>query len=502
MRDYGEPRDGPYPSGDYMQRALSLAPPQAPEYRAAPANSEAEQALLGAILVNNATHHRVADFLRAEHFYNPPHQRIYAAAVTLIERGQIADPATLKGYFAQDEALAEIGGADYLGRLAASVITIINAGDYGRTIYDCYLRRQLIEIATAAVNEAYDADIDVDGGQLLTSTQDKLGAIALTDAAGSCITLGRAAAEAAQYAGDAFRRGGAGGTPTGLKVWDDSYGGLFGGDSVVIGARPGMGKTALALTIGINVARRSLAEDPARPRRVAMFEREMSARAIGMRYNAAISGIPAGAQRRGDVDMDQITALDDAARSGGSLPFDLITEGNGTAEEICRRAKAMHRRSPLSMVIIDHLTLLETPGGPMARRFGLEDATRRFKLLAKNLDIPVITLCQLSRGVEARDDKRPSLADLRETGAIEQDADVVAFIYREEYYLAKAEPARRETESEDAFYARQAAYFGRLAASRGIADLIFAKYREDVTKTLIMRFDGPRQRFGDVGDYG
>src|SRR5579859_1555593 len=282
-------------------RTLALSPPSAePAYRTAPHNTEAEQALLGAVLVNNATYHRVSEFLLPEHFYNPVHQRIYAAILKLLDRGQIADPATLKGYFEQDEALTDIGGAQYLGRLAASVVTIINAGDYGRTIYDCYLRRQLIEIGTETVNDAYEHDIDLEARQLMEVAEKKLFDLATTGSAdGGFQPFVQALRNATEQAEQAYKRSGkTSGVSTGFTDIDNLLGGLHPSDLLIVAGRPSMGKTAFATNIAFNAAKayrpgrgptgEAVAEDGAV---VGFYSLEMSAEQLATRVLAEESGV-------------------------------------------------------------------------------------------------------------------------------------------------------------------------------------------------------------------
>ena len=491
-------------------RTLTLATTTAePAYRTAPHNTEAEQALLGAVLVNNATYHRVSEFLLPDHFYNPAHQRIYAAAVKLIERGQIADPATLKGYFEQDEALTEIGGAQYLGRLAASVVTIINAGDYGRTIYDCYLRRQLIEIGTETVNDSYEHDIDLEARQLMEIAEKKLFDLATTGSAdGGFQPFVQALKSATELAELAYKRSGkTSGISTGFVDIDNLLGGLHPSDLVIVAGRPSMGKTAFATNIAFNAAKayragrgptgEVIAEDGGV---VGFYSLEMSAEQLATRVLAEESGVSGDKIRRGEVARDEFDAFIQASMKLESVPLYIDDTPALTISAVRTRARRLKRQHGLHLIIVDYLQLLQgTPrhGSEVNRVQEISEITRGLKALAKELEVPVIALSQLSRAVEQREDKRPQLADLRESGSIEQDADVVMFVYREEYYLGRAEPGRRPEETEDKFNQRYEEWKKRLEQVHGTGEIIIAKQRHGPIGKVTLRFDGATTKFSD-----
>jgi replicative DNA helicase len=491
-------------------RTIALAqPPAEAAYRTAPHNTEAEQALLGAILVNNATYHRVSEFLLPDHFYNPAHQRIYAAAVKLVERGQIADPATLKGYFEQDEALTDIGGAQYLGRLAGSVVTIINAGDYGRTIYDCYLRRQLIEIGTETVNDAYEHDIELEARQLMEVAEKKLFDLATTGSAdGGFQPFVQALRTAAQQAELAYKRSGkTSGVSSGFTDIDNLLGGLHPSDLLIIAGRPSMGKTAFATNIAFNVAKayrpgrgttgETVAEDGGV---VGFYSLEMSAEQLATRVLAEESGVSGDKIRRGEVAREEFDSFIQASMKLESVPLYIDDTPALTISAVRTRARRLKRQHGLHLIIVDYLQLLQgtpKPGGEQNRVQEISEITRGLKALAKELDVPVIALSQLSRAVEQREDKRPMLSDLRESGSIEQDADVVMFVYREEYYLGRAEPGRRPEESEEKFNQRHADWWERLQQVAGTGEVIIAKQRHGPIGKVTLKFDGATTKFAD-----
>jgi replicative DNA helicase len=493
-------------------RSLSIAqPPDASDagYRAAPHNTEAEQALLGAILVNNAAYGRVSDFLAPEHFYNPAHQRIYAAIARLIERGQIADPVTLKGSFDQDGVLAEIGGTQYLGRLAASVVTIINAGDYGRAIYDGFLRRQLIEIGTETVNDSYAHEIDLEARQLIELAEKKLFDLATSGTAdGGFVTFRQAMRDAAAMAQLAFKRSGkTSGVSTGFEGINDLLGGLHPSDLIILAGRPSMGKTALATNIAFNVAKAFRAgHGPAGEMApedggvVGFFSLEMSSEQLATRMLAEESGVPGDKIRKGEVGHEEFDRFVQASMKLESIPLFIDDTPALTISAVRTRARRLKRQHGLHLIVVDYLQLLQASakvGGEQNRVQEISEITRGLKALAKELDVPVIALSQLSRAVEQREDKRPQLSDLRESGSIEQDADVVMFVYRDEYYLNRAKPSQHADESKEKYDLRYENWFNRCRDSAGKAEVIIGKSRHGPIGTVTLHFDGAITRFSD-----
>jgi replicative DNA helicase len=492
-----------------METALSKVTPLREGdagYRTPPANIEAEQALLGAILVNNAAFHRVSEFLRPEHFAQAVHGRIFEAIGKLIERGQIANPVTLKSMFDQDGALAEIGGAAYLVRLAAAVVTIINSEDYGRTIHDLHLRRQLISIGEEVVNDAYTHDLDREAPQQIEEAERKLFELATIGAAeGGFREFKTALQEAIGQAETAFKRAGrTTGVSTGYIDLDKLLGGLHASDLVVIAGRPSMGKTALSTNIGFNAARayrprrladgRTEAEDGAR---VGFFSLEMSAEQLATRILSEESGVPSNDIRKGEVSREDLYRFIEASQRLAAVPFFIDDTPALTIAGLRTRARRLKRTHGLDLVIVDYLQLIRGSGDgrPDNRVQEISEITRGLKTLAKELDVPVVALSQLSRAVEAREDKRPMLSDLRESGSIEQDADVVMFVFREEYYLSRSEPVRRSEETEDKYNDRYERWHVRLQEKSGTAELIVAKQRHGPIGNVTLRFDHSTTRF-------
>ncbi len=491
-----------------MENALSNVTPLREgdgPYRAPPANVEAEMALLGAILVNNAAYHRVTEFLRHEHFTEPVNGRIFAAIGKLIERGQIANPTTLKNLFDQDGALAEIGGAQYLARIAASVVTIINAEDYGRIIYDLHLRRQLIAIGEDVVNDAHAYDLEHDATQQIEAAEQKLFELATTgDSEGGFRPFKDALAEAIGMAETAFKRSGrTSGIASGFIDLDKLLGGLHPSDLVIIAGRPSMGKTAIATNIGFNAARAFAAGEggaqgePADGARVGFFSLEMSSEQLATRILAEVSGVSSNDIRKGEVATQDFDRFVDARNELGKLPCVIDDTPALSIAGLRTRARRLKRVHGLDLIIIDYLQLLRGSGdGRQDNRVQeISEITRGLKTLAKELNVPVIALSQLSRAVEQREDKKPMLSDLRESGSIEQDADVVMFVYREEYYLSRGEPTRRPDESDDKYNDRYERWATRLKEKAGIAELMVAKQRHGPIGTVTLRFDHATTRF-------
>jgi replicative DNA helicase len=487
-------------------RVTPLREPNPELLRIPPYNTEAEQALLGAILINNAAYLRVSEFLQPEHFGNAMHGRIFAAIGKLIERGQIANPVTLKNLFDQDGALTEIGGAQYLARLAGAAATIINAEDYGRAVHDLYLRRELITLGEDVVNDAYRQDLEDSPRAQIERAEKKLFDLATTGQAERGFQVFSAAlTDAITSAEAAFKRSGKTvGLATGFIDLDRKLGGLHRSDLVILAGRPSMGKTSLATNIAFSSARaykaghasdgRKVAEDGAV---VGFFSLEMSAEQLATRILSEVSGVASDRIRRGDVSREDFDKFVQATQQLASLPLFIDDTPALTVSALRTRARRLKRQQGLGLVVVDHIQLLR-PSTQLRvienRVQEISDLTRSLKALAKELDVPVLALSQLSRAVEQREDKRPILADLRESGSIEQDADVVMFIFREEYYLSR-EPTRRPDEAESKFSERYQEWRERLEKIHGLGEIIVAKQRHGPIGTVKLRFDAETTKF-------
>ncbi len=471
-------------------------------YRAPPHNFEAEMALLGAILSNNRAQDRVSDFLRAEHFADERHGRIYAAGSRLIDHGQIADPVTLKNYFEQDGSLTDIGGADYLARLAASVVSIINAEDYGRAIFDCYLRRQLIGLGEDVVNRAHEMDVDSNAQTQIEAAEQSLFDLATTGYyEGGFTDFGEALKEAIHLAEAAYKRDShVSGVGTGLTDLDKLLGGLHPADLVVLAGRPSMGKTALATNIAFNAARayREKREDDGSVTvvdgaAVGFFSLEMSAEELATRILAEETGVSSHDIRLGQIGKDDFPKFVQASQVLSRLPFYIDDTPALSMAALRTRARRLKRQHPgLSLIVVDYLQLLTPSPGtrPENRVQEISQITRALKALAKELNLPVLALSQLSRAVEQREDKRPQLSDLRESGTIEQDADVVMFIFREEYYRQRLEPPAGSEKHAD--------WQADMNEVHNLAEVIVAKQRHGPVGKAELFFEPKLTKFRDL----
>ena len=488
-------------------RVTALREPDLDRTPQPPANTQAEQALLGAILINNTAYGRVSEFLLAEHFGNAVHGRIFAAIAKLIERGQIANPITLKNLFDQDGALAEIGGAMYLARLAEAAVTVINAEHYGRTIHDLHLRRELITIGQDVVSEAFQHDLDDPATMQIERAESKLFELATSgQAEGGFNPFTSALASAITAAEAAFKRDGKTvGVATGFLDLDKKLGGLHPSDLIILAGRPSMGKTALATNIAFNAAKayrtqrgadgRPLVEDGAV---IGFFSLEMSAEQLATRILAEESGISSDRIRRGEVKREDFDKFVAASQRLAAIPMFIDDTPAISVAALRTRARRLKRQQGLGMIVIDYLQLLrpsQNGRGSENRVQEISEITRGLKAIAKELEVPVIALSQLSRAVEQREDKRPLLADLRESGSIEQDADVVMFIFREEYYLSRGEPTRRPEESDDKFNDRFEHWRQRMEVTFGTAEVIIAKQRHGPIGTVKLHFEAETTKF-------
>ena len=477
-----------------------------PEYRQPPHNLEAEQALLGAILTNNDACDRVTQFLQPEHFFEPLHARIFDAAANLIRMGKLATPITLKSYFENDATMKEIGGPAYLARLAASATTIINAEEYGRTIHELAQRRKLIGIGTDIVNEAFDGDVENSARAMIEKAETTLYSLAEVDKYGKGFqNFGRALTDAIDMAAAAFQRDGhLSGLSTGLRDLDEKMGGLQASDLIILAGRPAMGKSALATNIAYHVAKAYDAEyQPDGSLKVknggvvALFSLEMSAEQLATRIIAEQSAIPSEKIRRGKISEDEFARLVDVSRELQGLPLYIDATGGLTIAQVAARARRLKRQRGLGLIIVDYLQLLAGSSRKAleGRVQEVSEITVGLKALAKELNVPIVALSQLSRQVENRDDKRPQLADLRESGSIEQDADVVLFIFREEYYLQRKEPRPGTPE--------HLTWQDDMNRVTGIAEVIIGKQRHGPTGVVELQFESTLTRFQNLarGDF-
>jgi replicative DNA helicase len=473
-------------------------------HRLPPSNLQAEQALLGALLANNKAYERVSG-------------RIYQAIVRRVEAGQLADAVTLKAEFEHAGILEEVGGTAYLTQLLTAMVGIINAGDYGRAVHDTWLRRQLIDVGETVVNNAFGADAELDASQQIEAAEQCLFQLATEGGSnGGFITFERALTDAILGAERAFRQSGTvSGLTTGLRDLDSKMGGMHPSDLLILAGRPGMGKTALATKIAFGAAKALQAEarrdDPngVAKATVAIFSLEMSSEQLATRLLSEEARISGDRIRRGDIGQKDFDKFVQVSRDIASLPVQIYDTPAITMSALRTRCRRLKRTKGLALVVVDYLQLMRPAAGtkPENRVLEISMITQGLKALAKEMEVPVIALSQLSRQVENREDKRPQLSDLRESGSIEQDADAVMFVYRDEYYLEQKMPKEVGFEgSADKFNAAMDDWQQRMSKAHNRADLIIAKQRHGPTGTIPLLFEGEFTRFGDIDlvhtDYG
>ena len=409
--------------------------------RTPPANLEAEQALLGALLANNKAFERVSDFLEPEHFADPVHGAIFRAIRTRCERNQIADPVTLRAELEHSGVLNEVGGIAYLAQLLSAMVGIINAGDYGRAIHDAWIRRQLIDVGEVMVNNAFAPTAELDGSKQIELAEQELFNLATKGGSEKgLISLDMALVQAIEMAAAAHKNQGAvSGLDTGLRDLNKKMGGLHPSDLVILAGRPGMGKTALATKIAFGAAKALLAnaraDDPKAlaKKSVAIFSLEMSAAQLATRLLAEEARVSGDKIRRGEITTKDFDHFVNVTRDLAQLPLEIDDTPALTLSALRTRCRRLQRTRGLGMIVVDYLQLMRPAVGtkPESRVLEISQITQGLKAIAKELEVPVLALSQLSRAVESREDKRPQLADLRESGTIEQDADVVMFVYRD-----------------------------------------------------------------------
>jgi replicative DNA helicase len=466
---------------------------------APPHNIEAEQALLGALLFDNEVYHRVSDWLKPDHFYDPLHARIYETASQLVIGGSLADAVVLKSKFERDPGMAEIGGPVYLADLMREAPEPASAPEYGRLIYDLALRRELIRFGEEVSHNAIGSVDSVPATSVLEEAERSL--FALAETGGTQKTLRpfhEALEESIAMASAAYQRGGGlSGISSGLKSLDAKLGGMHRSDLIILAGRPSMGKTSLATNIAFSVAQAYKAEESSDGHRkttdggvVAFFSLEMSQEQLATRLIADFSGISSYHIRQGKIDAAQFEDIRDAVAQINEIPLYIDDTGGLSIGAMTARARRLKRQRGLDMIVVDYLQLLTGSGKTDSRVQEISQITQALKSLAKELNVPVIALSQLSRQVENRDDKKPQLSDLRESGSIEQDADVVMFVYRESYYLERLEPKEGTEE--------HLKWEDEMREIRNQADVIIGKQRHGPIGSVKVAFDPERTKFSDL----
>ncbi|WP_139064477.1 replicative DNA helicase [Gluconobacter morbifer] len=474
--------------------------------RSPPSNIPAEQALLGAILTNNKAYERVSDFLEPAHFADPVNGRIYEAVARRIERGQLADPVTMRAEFEHTGILDAAGGPSYLARLLTAMVGIVNAGDYGRAIHDCWVRRQLIDIGETVVNNAFGGRPDLDGTDQIAASEEALFKLATERGQeGGFMSFGKALTGAIDVAEKAFlRTGDVVGLTSGLRDFDKRTGGLHPSDLLILAGRPAMGKTALATKIAFSAAKAIMreAEDSGEKPKgsVAIFSLEMSSEQLATRILSGEAEVSGEKIRRGDIGQKEFDRFVRVSRELQRLPLYIDDTPAISLSAMRTRCRRLARTQGLSLVVVDYLQLMRPAIGtkPDSRVLEISMITQGLKAIAKELSVPVIALSQLSRQVESREDKRPMLSDLRESGSIEQDADAVMFVYRDEYYLQQRQPKDSAYDSNEKFQVATEEWQRKMALVHNKAELILEKQRHGPTGTIQLYFEGEYTRFGDL----
>ena len=470
-----------------------------------PTNLEAEQAVLAAVLMNNRALERVSDFLHPEHFSHPAHQEIYKLALRLAAIGQTFDIISIKTYLDQQGILESVGGVDYLTQLAGAGVTVVNVEQYARIVYDNAMRRDLIALGQSITEDAFVEDLDNPVSHQIEVAEQKLFDMATSGTSEREITpIADALKDALDEAEIAYKAdGGLSGLTTGLTALDKSISGLHRSDLIIIAGRPGMGKTTLAMNIAFNAANAIMAGRANQNFNgaVVFFSLEMSASQLAARVLSSQSKVPASAMREGSLTDEDFMKLSQYASAIGRIPLCIDDTPGMSVPMIRTRARRLARKhGGIALIVIDYLQLMTSPGGRKNdnRVQELSEITRGLKMLAKELDVPVIALSQLSRSVESRDDKHPMLSDLRESGSIEQDADIVMFTYREEYYLENRDPSNKLSGNVNDKMVET--FQRRLERAHNRAEIIIGKNRHGRTETIHTAFFGEYSLFDNLDD--
>ncbi len=476
-----------------------------PNVEQLPKNIEAEQALLGALLANNKSFEKVSEFLKAEHFSDPIHRQIYEVITKLITKGHVADVITLKSYFEQNHALDEVGGYKYLIKLADSATPLTNAEYYAQFIYDKYLRRELINIGCDIATSAAKEDVDSEAEQQIENAEKRLFDLAdQGEASKGFIDFSQALNISMDNIQAAIQRGGKiSGLSTGLDDLDARIGGLNDSDLLIIAGRPGMGKTALGTNIAYNVAESMLRDKTIAPnkRGVAFFSLEMSADQLASRILSTVTQISGKNMRVGKVDNAEYERIAAGVSEIQAAPLYIDDTPGLNINAIRTRARRLRRNKGLGLIVIDYIQLITGTGSKKSegnRVQEVSEISRGLKILAKELQVPVIALSQLNRSVESRDDKKPQMSDLRESGSIEQDADIVMFVFRENYYLRQKEPVRNDTETAEKFQQRHDHWEERCKETNNKAEVIIGKNRHGTTGSIELYWNGEYTHFNNL----
>jgi replicative DNA helicase len=456
-----------------------------------PSNIEAEQALLGSILVNNDILDELSNIVNPTKFFDPIHRKIYEVVESLNSKGMIANPITLKNFFENNNNLSEIGGIEYLVKLTRYSASIKQAIDYAKVIHEMFLKRELITISEDISENSKNESIEKTGENIIEDAEQSLFQLAERgNFSQSYMKFNIALDQTIEMATLAMQSDqGVVGVPTGLIDLDEKLGGLHKSDLVIIAGRPSMGKTALATNIAYHAAKNLADKDEKSS--VAFFSLEMSSEQLSTRILSEQARIPSNDIRRGKATEEQLNRYIETSRNIYELPLYIDQTPAITISTLSNRARRMKRLFGLSLIVVDYIQLMRTNSKRYDGRVQeISEITQGLKALAKELSVPVLALSQLSRAVEQRDDKIPQLSDLRESGSIEQDADVVMFVYREQYYLEKKQPKLGSIE--------HAEWQSKMNDINGLADIIIGKQRHGPTGNVQVEFEGQYTKFKNL----
>ncbi|MGI4753025.1 MAG: replicative DNA helicase [Janthinobacterium lividum] len=464
--------------------------------RVLPSNVQAEQMLLGAILTNNELLNYVSEFLRSEHFFEPIHQKIYNGIEVITEKGLIATPITLRSMLANDELFHEMEGAEYLAKLVTMSMMVINPIDYGKIIYDLAIKRYLINIGEEVVNDAYNSSLEFEAKEQIERAESKLYDLASEGINEKSFTkIAIPISESIASINRAMKNNDhVIGISTGLIDLDSKLFGFHNSDLVILAGRPAMGKTAFALNLALNACNNMLIKnkrDNEEVQSVGFFSLEMSSEQLTTRLLSMSAGIDSTTLRTGMINEANYNRLRKEAIALSELSFFIDDTPALTISAIRTRARRMKRKHNLGILFVDYLQLIRGVSKSDNRVNEVSEITQGLKAIAKELNIPVIALSQLSRAVELREDKRPMLSDLRESGSIEQDADIVMFIYREEYYLSRKEPAASDPKHAEKY----AEWQDNMSKAHNITDIIIAKHRSGPVGNVQLFYDSQYSKF-------
>ncbi len=469
-----------------MENNLSIVKDQ---FKELPNNIEAEQAVIGSILVSNDIFDEINTIISSINFYDPMHQKIFEAVESLIYKGMLANPITLKNYF--EEEKDDLNVPEYLVKITKFSTSVRQAIEYSKIIYDMFVRRELIKISEQTIDSAKINDLDTNGQSIIESSERLLFDLAEKGSFNSSLVkFDEAMKQTIEMASAAYKNEeGIVGVPTGLRDLDDKLGGLHQSDLIIIAGRPSMGKTSLATNIAFNAAQKL--QESGKKSSVAFFSLEMSSEQLSTRIISEQARISSNDIRRGRISDEQFDKFLETSKNISELPLYIDETPAISIAALSNRARRIKRLFGLDMIVVDYIQLMRgTTLNKDGRVQEISQITQGLKAIAKELSVPVVALSQLSRQVEQRDDHKPQLADLRESGSIEQDADVVMFVYREGYYLQRKEPREATVE--------HAEWQAKMNEVAHLAQIIIGKQRHGPIGNVTLEFEERFTKFKDT----